>query len=41
MIETYLQFILGLTYFLNLIDAYVDAHLFDFDISINQYTHKT
>lgn len=31
---------IGLTYFLNLIDAYVDAHLFDFDISINQYTHK-
>ncbi|MCW8850178.1 MAG: DUF5683 domain-containing protein [Melioribacteraceae bacterium] len=31
---------LGLTYFLNLIDAYVDAHLFDFDININQYTHK-
>ena len=31
---------LGLTYFLNLIDAYVDAHLFDFDININQYTHR-
>lgn len=31
---------IGLTYFLNLIDAYVDAHLFDFDININQYTHK-
>lgn len=24
---------IGLTYFLNLVDAYVDAHLFDFDIS--------
>lgn len=23
---------IGLTYFLNLIDAYVDAHLFDFDV---------
>ncbi len=31
---------LGLTYFLNFIDAYVDAHLFDFDIGINNYTHK-
>jgi len=31
---------LGLTYFLNLIDAYVDAHLFDFDIGVNNYTHK-
>lgn len=31
---------LGLTYFLNLIDAYVDAHLFDFDIGVNQYTHQ-
>jgi len=31
---------LGLTYFLNLIDAYVDAHLFDFDVGINNYTHK-
>ena len=31
---------LGLTYFLNLIDAYVDAHLFDFDVGLNQYTHK-
>ena len=24
---------IGLTYFLNLVDAYVDAHLFDFDVS--------
>lgn len=31
---------LGLTYFLNIIDAYVDAHLFDFDVGINQYTQK-
>jgi len=31
---------LGLTYFLNLIDAYVDAHLFDFDVGLNNYTHK-
>lgn len=31
---------LGLTYFLNIIDAYVDAHLFDFDVSINKITHK-
>jgi len=31
---------LGLTYFLNLIDAYVDAHLFDFDVGINGYTNK-
>ncbi|KAB2846110.1 MAG: hypothetical protein F9K45_02560 [Melioribacteraceae bacterium] len=29
----------GLTYFLNLVDAYVDAHLFDFDVSENPYTH--
>jgi len=28
---------LGLTYFLNLVDAFVDAHLFDFSISENQY----
>ncbi|MFA3781919.1 DUF5683 domain-containing protein [Melioribacteraceae bacterium 4301-Me] len=26
---------IGLTYFLNLVDAYVDAHLFDFDVSKN------
>jgi len=31
---------LGLTYFLNLIDAYVDAHLFDFDIGINRYSRN-
>jgi hypothetical protein len=31
---------LGLTYFLNLIDAYVDAHLFDFDVGFNNYTKK-
>ena len=28
----------GLAYFLNLVDAYVDAHLFDFDVSENPYT---
>lgn len=28
---------LGLTYFLNLVDAYVDAHLFDFTVSENKY----
>lgn len=32
---------IGLTYFLNLVDAYVDAHLFDFDVetenTINNY----
>ncbi len=31
---------LGLTYFLNLIDAYVDAHLFDFDVGMNTYTRR-
>jgi len=31
---------LALTYFLNIIDAYVDAHLFDFDVGINNITHK-
>jgi hypothetical protein len=31
---------LGLTYFLNFIDAYVDAHLFDFDIQFNNYTNS-
>ena len=28
---------LGLTYFLNLVDAYVDAHLFYFSVSENKY----
>lgn len=28
---------LGLTYLLNLVDAYVDAHLFDFTVSENKY----
>lgn len=31
---------IGLTYFLNLIDAYVDAHLFDFDVGFNNYTNR-
>ena len=31
---------IGLTYFLNLIDAYVDAHLFDFDVGFNNYTQE-
>ncbi len=29
---------LGLTYFLNIIDAYVDAHLFDFNVGFNNFT---
>ena len=29
---------IGLAYFINLVDAYVDAHLFDFDISENKIT---
>lgn len=29
---------IGLTYFLNLVDAFVDAHLFDFDVSENVQT---
>lgn len=29
---------LGLTYFLNIIDAYVDAHLFDFNVGVNNFT---
>lgn len=29
-----------LTYFLNLVDAYVDAHLFDFDVSYNSLTSR-
>jgi hypothetical protein len=28
---------LGLTYFLNLVDAYVDAQLFDFNVEENQF----
>ena len=31
---------LGLTYFLNIIDAYVDAHLFDFDVGVNNFSRK-
>lgn len=31
---------LGLTYFLNLVDAYVDAHLFDFDVSPTPFTNS-
>lgn len=30
----------GLSYFLTLVDAYVDAHLFDFDVSENMITHS-
>ncbi len=30
----------GLAYLLNIIDAYVDAHLFDFDVGMNKITHK-
>lgn len=32
--------ILGLSYLLNLIDAYVDAHLFDFDVTENPVTRQ-
>jgi len=32
---------IGLTYFLNLIDAYVDAHLFDLDISNDKFMGTT
>ncbi|MEN8191781.1 MAG: DUF5683 domain-containing protein [Bacteroidota bacterium] len=28
---------IGLVYFLNLVDAYVDAHLFDFNVTENKY----
>lgn len=28
---------LGLVYFLNLVDAYVDAHLYDFNVTENKY----
>lgn len=31
---------IGLAYVLNLVDAYVDAHLFDFDVSENRMTHS-
>ena len=31
---------IGLTYFLTLVDAYVDAHLFDFDVSENPMTRS-
>lgn len=30
----------GIAYFLNLVDAYVDAHLFDFDVTPDPYTHS-
>lgn len=30
---------IGFTYFLNLIDAYVDAHMFDFDVSSNPFSN--
>jgi hypothetical protein len=32
--------ILGLSYLLNLVDAYVDAHLFDFDVTENPITKQ-
>ena len=32
--------ILGLSYLLNLVDAYVDAQLFDFDVTENPITHQ-
>jgi len=32
--------ILGISYFLNLVDAYVDAQLFDFDVTENPITHQ-
>jgi len=32
--------ILGISYLLNLVDAYVDAQLFDFDVIENQITHQ-
>ncbi len=31
---------LGLSYFLNLVDVYVDAHLFDFDVTENPVTKQ-
>jgi hypothetical protein len=32
--------ILGLSYLLNLVDTYVDAHMFDFDVSENPITRE-
>lgn len=32
--------ILGISYLLNLVDAYVDAQLFDFDVQENPVTHQ-
>ena len=32
--------VLGLSYLLNLVDAYVDAHLFDFDVTENPVTKQ-
>lgn len=34
-------FWIGLTYFLNLIDAYVDAHMFDFNVTPDYKTNGT
>jgi hypothetical protein len=31
---------IAIAYFLNLVDAYVDAHLFDFTVEENPYTNK-
>lgn len=31
---------IGLAYFLTLVDSYVDAHLFDFDVSVDLYTRQ-
>ena len=33
-------FYIGLTYFLNVVDAYVDAHLFDFNAQFNRQTES-
>ncbi|MGD8779928.1 MAG: DUF5683 domain-containing protein [Ignavibacteria bacterium] len=32
---------IGLTYFINLVDAYVDAHLFDFNVEEDPNTNST
>jgi hypothetical protein len=32
--------VLGLSYFLNLVDAFVDAHMFDFDVTENPVTRE-